>query len=58
MGEENRLAKIVMSLNEEHLESFMLMAIERDVLLGLDNEVIIDKFASHSNELRRLLVMR
>ncbi|KAL0202645.1 hypothetical protein M9458_000663, partial [Cirrhinus mrigala] len=32
-------------LSQEHLEAFMLMATERDILFSLDSDVIIDKVA-------------
>jgi hypothetical protein len=44
------------SLNQENLEAFMLMATEKEILMALDKDDIIDKMAESSELLRRLLV--
>lgn len=41
---------------QDHLEAFMLMATEKDILMGLDNDGIIDKVAEKSGLMRRLLI--
>ncbi len=43
------------SLTQQHLEAFMLMASERDVLMALDSDQIIDGIAERSEQLRKLL---
>lgn len=44
------------SLTQENLEAFLLMATEKEILLGLDKDDIIDKMAESSELLRRPLV--
>lgn len=44
------------SLNQENLEAFILMATEKEILMALDKDDIIDKMAESSELLRRLLV--
>lgn len=44
------------SLTQENLEAFLLMATEKDILMGLDKDDIIDKMAESSELLRHLLV--
>ena len=44
------------SLNQENLEAFMLMATEKEILMALDKDDIIDKMAESSELLRRLLL--
>ncbi|KAI2665801.1 Zinc finger MYM-type protein 1 [Labeo rohita] len=43
-------------LSQEHLEAFMLMATERDILFSLDSDVIIDKVAEKSELFTKLLL--
>jgi len=43
-------------LSQEHLEAFMLMATERDILFSLESDVIIDKVAEKSELFSRLLL--
>jgi len=42
-------------LTQEHLEAFLLMSIEKDILVGLDNDTIIDCLAQKSSSMRNLL---
>lgn len=49
---KNRLRN---TLSDVNLEAFMLMAVERKVLNGLDSDLIIDKLAENSSLLRREL---
>ena len=44
-------------LTQDHLEAFMLMCTEKDILMKLENDVVIDKVAVSSDVLRRLLVL-
>ncbi|RXN24547.1 hypothetical protein ROHU_022155 [Labeo rohita] len=43
-------------LSQEHLEAFMLMATERDMLFSLDSDVIIDTVAEKSELFTKLLL--
>jgi hypothetical protein len=43
------------TMTDEHLETFMLMAMESDLLDSLTNEEVIDRFALTSSETKRLL---
>lgn len=45
------------SMCQEHLEAFMLMFTEKDILLKLDHDQIIDIVACKSSELKRLLLI-
>ena len=49
---KNRLRS---TLSQENLQDFMLMAVEKGILMTLDNDVIIDKVAEKSKLLRKLL---
>lgn len=49
---KNRLRN---SMTTEHLESFMLMAIEKQILYSLDNDMIINKVGEKSKLLSKLL---
>jgi len=51
---KNRLRS---TLTQERLEAFMLMCTEKEILMTLDNDGIIDRVAESSELLRRLLVM-
>jgi hypothetical protein len=51
---KNRLRS---SMSQEHLESFMLMATEKDILMNLDSDEIIDKTAATSVLLQDLLIV-
>ena len=42
-------------MGQERLEALMLMSIERQLLLTLSNEDVIEEFANTSKELYRLL---
>lgn len=44
------------SLSQENLEAFLLMATEKEILMELDKDDIIDKMSESSELLRRLLV--
>jgi len=44
------------SLTQEHLECFMLMALEKDILSNLDNEDIINIIATKSILLQKMLL--
>ena len=43
-------------MTQEHLEAFMLMSVEKNILARLDNNNIIDGVAARSSELRKLLL--
>jgi hypothetical protein len=49
---KNRLRSL---LTQDHLQSLMLMAIEKQILVNIDADVVIDIIASKSKELSRLL---
>ncbi|KAJ8375393.1 hypothetical protein SKAU_G00059730 [Synaphobranchus kaupii] len=51
---KNRLRS---TLSQEHLEAFMLMSTEKDILVTLDADAVIDKLAERSDLLRRLLTV-
>lgn len=42
---------------QEHLDSFMLMAVEKEILMSLDTDDVIDKMADTSKLLRNLLTL-
>jgi hypothetical protein len=42
-------------MTQEHLEAFMLMSVEKNILAKLDINTIVDDVAAKSNELRKLL---
>ena len=44
------------SLSANKLEAFMLMATEKDILMSLDTDVIIDRVAEKSDLMKRLLL--
>ena len=44
------------SLSANKLEAFMLMATEKDILMSLDTDVIIDRIAEKSELMKRLLL--
>ena len=44
-------------MTEEHLEAFMLMSVEKDILAKLNNGKIVDAVAYTSKELRRILAL-
>lgn len=50
---KNRLRS---TMSQDHLESFMLMATEKDILMILDLDEIIDKTAESSELLQRHLI--
>ena len=52
-----KLVKIRMrsTLSQEHLETFMLMMCEHDIVLSIKNDAIIDKVARHSDAYGRFL---
>lgn len=43
-------------MREEHLEAFMLMATEKEILMRLDSDDVIDRVAEKSKLLRNLLL--
>ena len=43
-------------LTQEHLEAFMLMCTEKEILMTLENDAVVDKVAMTSDVLRRLLL--
>lgn len=43
------------SLTESKLEAFMLMSIEKEILIGIDNDEIIDILKNHSELLKSKL---
>ena len=49
---KNRLRS---TLSQEHLSAFMLMSTERDILMGLNSDEVIDNVAENSDLLRKLL---
>lgn len=42
--------------SQEHLEAFMLMSTEKDILMSLDNDLVIDRVAGNSDLLKKLLI--
>lgn len=48
-------SRIRSSLTQVHLEAFMLMMCEHDLVVAIDNESIIDKVACHSKAYARIL---
>ena len=42
-------------MTQEHLEAFMLMSVEKNILAKLDINTIVDDVAAKSIELRKLL---
>jgi len=44
------------TLSQDLLESFMLMSIEKELLVKIDSDQIIDKVASKSKSLTKLLM--
>lgn len=44
------------SINASKLEAFMLMSSEKDILMGLDTDTVIDRVAEKSELLRKLLL--
>lgn len=51
---KNRLRS---TMTQEHLEAFMLMSVEKDILAKLNNGKIVDAVAYTSKELRRILAL-
>ncbi|KAI4826591.1 hypothetical protein KUCAC02_030036, partial [Chaenocephalus aceratus] len=45
------------TLTQEHMEAFMLMCTEKEILMALDTDRVIDRVAETSELLRHLLVM-
>ncbi|KAJ8896227.1 hypothetical protein PR048_001570 [Dryococelus australis] len=45
------------NMTNDNLETFWIMQCERDKLVALDNDMIIDKLCEQSEEMRRLLVL-
>lgn len=52
---KNRLRS---TMSNDHLEAFMLMATEKEILMALDTDVVIDKVAEKSELLQRLLTIQ
>lgn len=44
------------SITQDHLESFILMSVEKEILTSICPISIIDKIASHSDSLKKMLV--
>lgn len=44
-------------MSQEHLEGFMLMGTEKEILMSIDNETVINKVAETSALLRQLLML-
>ena len=42
-------------MSQEHLEGFMLMSTEKEILMALDSDGVIDRIAEKSALLRPLL---
>lgn len=51
---KNRLRS---SMTQDHMEAFMLMCTEKEILMSIDNDKVIDKVAETSALLRRLLML-
>src|SRR4029434_6479054 len=51
---KNRLRS---SLSQDNLEAFMLMCIEKEILMSISNDTVIDKVAETSALLRWLLML-
>ena len=51
---KNRLRS---SLSQDNLEAFMLMCTEKEILMSISNDTVIDKVAETSALLRRLLML-
>src|SRR4029434_6355168 len=51
---KNRLRS---SLSQDNLEAFMLMCTEKEILMSISNDTVIDKVAETSALLRRLLTL-
>ncbi len=49
-------SKLRSCLSSSHLEGFMLMAIEKDILVDLDTDTIIDIVAEKSEMMKKLLL--
>ena len=45
------------TLTQDHLEAFIIMCTEKEILMSLDNDEVIDKVAETSKVLQRLLMM-
>ena len=43
-------------MSQEHLETFMLMSIEKDLLYKVSNDKVIDAVASKSSTLKHVLI--
>lgn len=44
------------SMTQEHLESFILLSIEKDIMNSISTDTIIDKVALNSDSLKKLLM--
>lgn len=42
-------------LSDDHLDSFLMMCVEKDILSKISNNEVIDKLAESSTEMQRLL---
>jgi len=49
-------SKLRSCLSSSHLEGLMLMAIEKDILVDLDTDTIIDRVAEKSEMMKKLLL--
>ena len=44
-------------MSQEHLEAFMLMGTEKEILMSIDKETVTNKVAETSALLRRLWIL-
>jgi len=44
------------SITQDHLESFILMSVEKDILTSISTDSVIDKVALNSESLKKLLM--
>lgn len=49
-------SRIRSTQSQEHLEASMLMTTEKDILMSLDNDLVIDKVAEKSDLLKKILI--
>lgn len=50
------ISRLRSTLSQQQLEAFTLMATERDVLMALDSDLVIDGIAERSELLQKLLI--
>lgn len=44
------------SITQDHLECFILMSVEKDILTSISTDSVIDKVALYSESLKKLLM--